>query len=67
MVCRSHRDRHGREGRVLLGSGRETAHVDHHHVGRVPDPDFGPALLEIWLHPESRSDKLRRELTGGRR
>ncbi len=35
-------------------------------VGKIDDPDFGPALLDIWLHPESRSDRLRRALTGAR-
>ena len=47
--------------------GATVFYFNDREIGRVPDPDFGPALLEIWLHPESRSDKLRRELTGGRR
>jgi hypothetical protein len=36
-------------------------------IGVVADPDFGPALLTIWLHPASRSDKLRLALLGERR
>ncbi len=33
-------------------------------IGSIADPDFGPALLEIWLHPNSRSERLRVALTG---
>lgn len=35
-------------------------------IGSIADPDFGPALLDIWLHPQSRSSRLRRALTGAR-
>lgn len=35
-------------------------------IGTITDPDFGPALLDIWLHPDSRSEKLRRALIGAR-
>ena len=33
-------------------------------LGVVEDPDFGPALLGIWLHPETRVADLRSELVG---
>lgn len=33
-------------------------------IGEIPDPEFGPAFLEIWLHPESRRPDLRNELVG---
>lgn len=33
-------------------------------LGTVEDPAFGPALLAIWLHPETRVADLRAELIG---
>ena len=34
------------------------------YLGTVEDPDFGPALLGIWLHPETRVGDLRADLIG---
>ena len=34
------------------------------YLGRVEDPDFGPALLGIWLHPDTRVEDLRADLIG---
>jgi hypothetical protein len=36
-------------------------------LGVIPDPEFGPAFLGIWLHPETRAADLRAELIGGSR
>ena len=33
-------------------------------LGEIADPEFGPAFLEIWLHPESRRPDLRDALVG---
>ncbi|MEJ2513978.1 MAG: chalcone isomerase family protein [Gammaproteobacteria bacterium] len=33
-------------------------------LGVIDDPEFGPALLGIWLHPETRVADLRAELIG---
>lgn len=33
-------------------------------LGVVDDPDFGPAFLGIWLHPDSRDASLRAALLG---
>jgi len=33
-------------------------------LGTVADPEFGPALLGIWLHPETRVGDLRADLIG---
>ncbi len=33
-------------------------------IGEIADPEFGPAFLEIWLHPESSRPDLRNELVG---
>lgn len=33
-------------------------------LGVIDDPDFGPAFLGIWLHPESRDTSLRAALLG---
>lgn len=35
------------------------------YLGTIEDPDFGPALLGIWLHPETRVADLRADLIGG--
>jgi hypothetical protein len=36
-------------------------------LGVVDDPEFGPAFLGIWLHPETRDTSLRAALLGERR
>jgi hypothetical protein len=36
-------------------------------LGTIEDPDFGPAFLGIWLHPDTRAAELRAELLGERR
>jgi hypothetical protein len=36
-------------------------------LGVVPDPEFGPAFLGIWLHPDTRAADLRAALIGARR
>ncbi len=33
-------------------------------IGAIEDPRFGPAFLDIWLHPETRSGSLRADLLG---
>jgi hypothetical protein len=33
-------------------------------LGRVADPEFGPAFLGIWLHPDTRAAELRSALVG---
>lgn len=33
-------------------------------LGEIPDPEFGPAFLGIWLHPATRAADLRAELIG---
>lgn len=35
-------------------------------AGAVEDSGFGPTLLQIWLHPDTRSKALRRSLLGER-
>lgn len=35
-------------------------------LGEIPDPEFGPAFLGIWLHPATRAAELRAELIGER-
>jgi hypothetical protein len=44
------------EQTIFLVNGRE--------VGRISDKHFGPALLAIWLHPETRATGLRADLIG---
>lgn len=36
-------------------------------LGEVTDPAFGPAFLDIWLHPESSRPDLRDQLVGAAR
>jgi hypothetical protein len=36
-------------------------------LGVVADPDFGPAFLGIWLHPDTRAAELRSGLLGAGR
>jgi hypothetical protein len=36
-------------------------------LGVVADPEFGPAFLGIWLHPDTRAGELRAGLLGARR
>lgn len=33
-------------------------------LGTVGDPEFGPAFLAIWLHPDTRAADLRAQLLG---
>lgn len=33
-------------------------------LGNIADPQFGPAFLGIWLHPDTRAPELRAELLG---
>jgi hypothetical protein len=33
-------------------------------LGAIEDPEFGPAFLGIWLHPDTRAADLRAELIG---
>ena len=45
--------------------GRETLFYDQRgRVGRIDDPRFGPAFLNIWLGPQSVVGDLRAELLG---
>jgi len=46
--------------------GRETLFYNHQRLlGRIDDPQFGPAFLAIWLHPRSVVADLRVQLLGG--
>lgn len=51
---------------AVVVPGRETRFYDQQRLlGRVDDPDFGPAFLAIWLHPRSVVGDLRVALLGG--
>jgi hypothetical protein len=51
---------------AVVVPGGETRFYDQQRLlGRVDDPQFGPAFLAIWLHPRSVVGDLRGELLGG--
>jgi hypothetical protein len=50
---------------AVVMPGGETRFYDHRRLlGRIADPQFGPAFLAIWLHPRSVVGDLRTELLG---
>lgn len=49
---------------VLAGDGATRFYGRTEFLGAIEDPDFGPALLGIWLHPETRVADLRADLIG---
>jgi hypothetical protein len=50
---------------ALIIPGRETRFYDNHGLlGVVPIPEFGPALLAIWLDPRAKDAQLRAALLG---
>lgn len=49
---------------LVLPDERTVFYHNGEKTGEVTEPDFGPAFLSIWLHPEARSAELRRALLG---
>lgn len=50
---------------LVQPSGVTEFHGNDGLLGVVPDPEFGPAFLGIWLHPATRAADLRAALLGG--
>ena len=50
---------------VLGEDGATRFYGSRGYLGTIEDPGFGPALLGIWLHPETRVADLRADLIGG--
>jgi hypothetical protein len=49
---------------VVTRQGTTRFYFNGQFAGEIRDAEFGPTLLEIWLHPETRSKSLRRSLLG---
>jgi hypothetical protein len=50
---------------TVVWPGKETRfYLGNELLGIVPDPDFGPAFLSIWIGPDSPNPELRRALLG---
>lgn len=50
---------------TVVWPGKETRfYLGDELLGIVPDPDFGPAFLSIWIGPDSPNPELRRALLG---
>lgn len=49
---------------LVLPDERTVFYHNGEKTGEVPEPEFGPAFLSIWLHPEARATDLRRALLG---
>ena len=47
---------------VITESGETHFYSRHTLLGKITDPEFGPGFLAIWLSPESRLPKARRQL-----
>jgi hypothetical protein len=47
---------------LVLPDGQTRIYLGTEEIGRVDDPDFGPAFLSIWLDPNARSKPLRKKL-----
>ena len=50
---------------VVEAGGATRFYDQSRYLGRVDDPDFGPAFLSIWLDPRSAVRDLRVQLLGG--
>lgn len=51
---------------VVRRGGPTLFYFNDEFAGSVEDSGFGPTLLQIWLHPDTRSKALRRSLLGER-
>jgi len=51
---------------VVSRGGATRFYVNDRFAGEIQDAEFGPMLLKIWLHPDTRSKSLRRSLLGQR-
>lgn len=49
---------------LVLPDERTVFYHNGEKTGEVAEPEFGPAFLSIWLHPEARAADLRRALLG---
>lgn len=49
---------------LVLPDERTVFYHNGEKTGEVLEPEFGPAFLSIWLHPEARAADLRRALLG---
>ena len=49
---------------LVLPDERTVFYHNGEKTGEVAEPEFGPAFLSIWLHPEARAAELRRALLG---
>lgn len=50
---------------IFCSSGGETlVFLDNRKTGEVQDTSLCPAIMSIWLHPESSKGELRRALLG---
>ena len=50
---------------VVEAGGATRFYDEQRLVGRIDDPEFGPAFLAIWLDPRSIVRDLRVQLLGG--
>jgi len=50
---------------LVLPDERTVFYHNGKKTGEVAEPEFGPAFLSIWLHPEARAADLREALLGG--
>lgn len=50
---------------LVLADERTVFYHNGEKTGEVRDPNFGPAFLSIWLHPDAKAADLRRALIGG--
>jgi hypothetical protein len=49
---------------LVLPDERTVFYHNGEKTGEVAEPEFGPAFLSIWLHPEAKAADLRRALLG---
>lgn len=49
---------------LVAADGQTHFHGTKGYLGTVSDPEFGPAFLGIWLHPDTRAEDLRAQLLG---
>ena len=49
---------------LVAVNGETHFHGSQGFLGTISDPEFGPAFLGIWLHPDTRAADLRAQLLG---
>jgi len=45
-------------------ANRTLAYLNDSSIGEVDDPSFCPAVMSVWLHPQTKHQAIRKSLLG---